>query len=709
MKQKLLLLLLSICSISFAKPVEKPAANPAIGLIMIGQFQGNGFLSFEFRIKNYGEETLTNIYVSNLLGNPYNIEIYSNPSTVTVIPSLAPGQEDIVTFTGFKNAYCFDQSQAMVTATTSTGAEITDLSDNYSYYENNLTYSYYQEMSIGYQDGTYQDLNGNNIIDVGDVVNYSYLVFNEGGQITIFDDNAIVANPFGFGTLQTYGVHYLTQADIDLGYVYNSSYYTSETSCFGSAYFYDQSSCSGCPNPNGVNVVTKLTSLLPNTISGNVKFNANNDNCATGINYPNRRITTTNGPYSYSTYTNNSGNYSILIPNTGTYATSANENLNANLTSNPGSISVISSGDNVDFGNNNFCISSATNYADLKVCLIAINQSRPGFTSYYRIYYRNNGSTNLSGSLVLTYENGKMTFNSATPATVSSTANTLTWNYSNLLPFQFGYVDLNFTVAPPPTVNTGDALAFTLVGNPIAGDSIPADNTFALSQPVFSSFDPNDKTVLEGASITLPQASRDLHYITRFQNTGTANATTVVLKETLDAKLDWNTFEPIASSHPNYSIQIQNGNQLTITYSDIDLAYSSANEPASHGYFVYKIKPKNTVVVGDSFSSTARIYFDYNPYIQTNTVTTTINALSNEDFTRNSFVVYPNPANDFITIDSNLNLTVDYQISDLNGKILSSGKTETGNQIDINKLQSGFYMLTISSESQRQTFKIIKQ
>jgi hypothetical protein len=708
--KKTVLFFLFIFSISLAKPVEKPNANPAIGLIMTGFFQSNGQVEFQFRIKNYGEETLTNIYVTNLNPNSFNVNIFTNPSNITAIASLSPGQEDIITFYGNKPAFCFDASQTIVHATTATNTEITDLSDDNSFYENDYTFSQYYPSEFGDQDGIYQDLNGNNIVDVGDSVNYTYTVYSgEPGMITIFDNNAIIANPTGFGSFQTTGVHYLTNQDITLGYVYNTSYFTNDASCFPGLEFpfLDNSPCSGCPNPNNANIITKLTSLLPNSISGNVKFNANNDACATGINYPSRRITTTSGSYSYSSYTNTLGNYSILIPNSGTYNTNANENLNANLNSNPSSISVVSSGENQNY-NANFCISSTTNYADLSVVLLPIDQARPGFATNYKIGFVNRGSTNLNGTIVLNYENGKMSFTSSSPATNASTANSLTWNYSNLLPFEVRYINLIFTIAPPPTVNTGDNLAFTLVGNPIAGDAVPADNTFALAQPVFSSFDPNDKTVLEGSSITLPQAARYLHYLTRFQNTGTANATTVVLKETLDAKLDWATFEPLSSSH-NYNVQIRNGNELTITYSNINLAYSSANEPASHGYFAYRIKPKSNVVVGDSFSSDAKIYFDYNPYIQTNTVTTTINALSTSDFEKNNFAVYPNPASNHITISSELSIDATYEISDINGKLLSIGKVENNREIDISQFQSGFYLISVASEYQKQAFKIIKQ
>ena len=42
------------------------------------------------------------------------------------------------------------------------------------------------------------------------------------------------------------------------------------------------------------------------------------------------------------------------------------------------------------------------------------------------------------------------------------------------------------------------------------------------------------------------------------------------------------------------------------------------DEPGSHGFFEYEIRPKNTLVLGDEIKSKAYIYFDYNPAIITN-------------------------------------------------------------------------------------------
>ena len=60
MKQKLLVL---VCLISFVSWGKSTTANPSIGLLMRSYNQGS-YILFEFSIKNTGEETLTNIYLS---------------------------------------------------------------------------------------------------------------------------------------------------------------------------------------------------------------------------------------------------------------------------------------------------------------------------------------------------------------------------------------------------------------------------------------------------------------------------------------------------------------------------------------------------------------------------------------------------------------------------------------------------------------------
>ncbi len=706
--------------------------HPAIGLIMEGQYLEPSFAEYTFRINNKGDETLTDIYVSNL---PVNNPAYLSYPSLNItnqqsggnppihIASLAPGQEDTYTFRGNNYQSCFNQNQAMVIATTSTGTKITDLSHPWDYYGNQFTQTIFDPIMQFTSDGVYQDANNNSIVDLGDVVNYTYqlnpgpnLIFNL--LFTLLDANVVIANPNGNTPFwSTTGVHTINQTDIDLGYVTSSpsvSFPQSPCPIFpGNIQFYDPTPCNNCPFPvnclnNNNFIITRISPLLPNLISGNVKFNTNNNNCTTGIGYPNKLVTTTSGANTYGTFTNNSGSYSLYIPNTGSFSTNALANLGSGLSSNPNNVSHVSSGENMNYPAS-FCISSATNVNDLSVVLIPTDHARPGFKSYYRLHYENNGTTSLNGTLKVTYNNNKLsldTFNSNSPN--STTSNSVSYNFTNLLPYQSGDIYITFNVLAPPTVNQGDVLTFTSLGTTTATDANIADNTYVLNQSVVNSFDPNDKTVLEGATITAAQATRPLHYITRFQNTGTFAAYTVVLKETLDSDLDWNTIEPIGSSH-NYRIQIKNGNQLTVTFDAINLINSSANEPASHSWFAYKIKPKSTFAVGKIASSTASIYFDYNLPIVTNTVNTQIGTLANAGFDATSFKIYPNPANSYFVIENGLEQSSTYEIVTINGKTLSSGIAENLKPIDISALASGFYFVNIKTQDSKQTYKIVKE
>jgi hypothetical protein len=356
MKQKLLALTLLTLTLSFANPKSRTAINPSIGIMMSAMNTGNEIV-FNISIKNIGEETLTNINVFE--ANPVN-GITFNFSTIA---SMAPGEE-VTNLIAYKiGSYCFFQSQVMVNATAaSTNYPITDLSSDPNYYDNFygqgtyyndfFTYSNSFFYANGQQDGTYVDANNNSIVDVGDVINYTYNVYNSSGMACeIFDNNAIIDNSFfPFGSGFTTGIHYITAAEVALGYVYNTSNVIGYGQCDLGTSLYDASYCA-CPNPDSANIVTPLTSDLPNQISGKVKFNSANDNCTTGLNFPNRRVNTTDGTYTYSTYSDTTGDYHILIPNTGNYTTTALTNLNANFTSNPASVATTSSGTGVDYNN----------------------------------------------------------------------------------------------------------------------------------------------------------------------------------------------------------------------------------------------------------------------------------------------------------------------------------------------------------------------
>ncbi|MGS0527956.1 DUF7619 domain-containing protein [Zobellia nedashkovskayae] len=179
-------------------------------------------------------------------------------------------------------------------------------------------------------------------------------------------------------------------------------------------------------------------------------------------------------------------------------------------------------------------------------------------------------------------------------------------------------VTLDFNIPTIPEVNLFDVLTFKASIDPKNGDATWPDNDFTLREIVIGSYDPNDIRIIEGDSIFIRDANEYLTYLIRFQNTGTASAINVKVNHQLHANLNWETFTPISSSHPNRTT-ITNGKDVEFFFENIFLPDSLSNEPESHGYISFKIKPKNDISIGDKIESLANIYFDFNPPIITNT------------------------------------------------------------------------------------------
>lgn len=262
---------------------------------------------------------------------------------------------------------------------------------------------------------------------------------------------------------------------------------------------------------------------------------------------------------------------------------------------------------------------------DLQTNLLPIRPARPGFTSAYKLTYRNVGTVALSSVTIKLKKDSRCNVISTVPAFSSVNGDTLQWNITSLSALDSGSINITLQVQAPPAANNGDILQFAVIGNPIAGDQTPLDNTDTLYQTLVGSYDPNDKTETNGGRITQAQVSNGdyLNYVIRFQNTGNFSAINVDIRDTLDARLDWNSFEMISSSH-TYALNITDGNKLRWLFNNINLPDSNHNEPASHGYIAYRIRPKSTVVVGDTIHNTAGIYFDFNLPVATNNAKTIV-------------------------------------------------------------------------------------
>jgi len=329
----------------------------------------------------------------------------------------------------------------------------------------------------------------------------------------------------------------------------------------------------------------------------------------------------------------------------------------------------------------------------------------PGFTASYMLVYQNAGTTTAAGgNVTLDFNSSLLTFTSSTPAMTVS-GNMLNLSYTNLQPFETQIVYVDFLVSTGATLN--DVLTFTATVSPISGDSNTENNTYVFDQNIVSSFDPNDIFVNEGDFITMEQAGDYLNYTIRFQNTGTANATFVKLQTTLNSNLDLNTFQPVGGSH-NF-VTNRTGNQIEFFFDDINLAYEDANEPKSHGFLTFRVKPKSTVSLGDVMTGQANIYFDYNPLVATNTATTTVqNVASVKNVNADSFIVYPNPASGRVVLQMQKAVNANVTITDVLGKtIQTSAISGTQANLDVSVLKTGVYFVTVNANGTNTTKRLM--
>ena len=125
----------------------------------------------------------------------------------------------------------------------------------------------------------------------------------------------------------------------------------------------------------------------------------------------------------------------------------------------------------------------------------------------------------------------------------------------------------------------------------------------------------------------------------------------------------------------------------------------------------FKIKTKSTLVSGDTFGGLANIYFDYNSAITTNTYTTTIQALSVQDFSFvNYFSLYPNPVSEVLNISKRDAIEISsIHIYNVLGQLMMviPNAKNTAN-IDVSNLTSGNYFLKINSDKGTSNTKFIK-
>ena len=460
-------------------------------------------------------------------------------------------------------------------------------------------------------------------------------------------------------------------------------------------------------------VVNSYCSFTPggdyNTITGAMIFDSNNNGCdALDLPQPNIKININDGTEQGSTFTNNSGNYNFYTQ-AGSFTLTPNVENPTWFNFSPATATIPFGNSNNNTTTQNFCITANGVHPDLEIVIAPFVPARPGFDAVYQIVYKNKGNQTLSQlyGVNFFFNQNLMDFVSATTTPSTVGPGSLSWSYSNLPPFESRsiYVTVNINTPTDTTnpVNIGDILQFTTSILPMAGDESTVDNTFLFDQTVVGSFDPNNIICMEGNVVAPSEIGDYLHYVINFENTGTSEAENIVVQTEVNVNdFDINSLQMLATSHNAY-IKVVN-NQIEFIFQNIML------DTGGHGNVLLKIRSKSNLVTGDIVSKKADIFFDYNFPIDTGMANTTFQALSTGEFvTDNSINIYPNPAVNFVTINSDSNIN-SIQLYDVQGRLLQTKiENQTEVTFDVSNQSSGIYFFKIQSDNGVKVVKLIKE
>jgi hypothetical protein len=453
-----------------------------------------------------------------------------------------------------------------------------------------------------------------------------------------------------------------------------------------------------------------------NIITGKLflDLNSNNIQDAGEAALPNRQVTEiTTGRTGFSIQ---NGTYYIVVSDTGNFisAATAINHFSTSPVQHTSNFSNMFQTDSL----NDFAFQPAGLFNDLCITLTPTGNFRAGMDAQYLINYSNVGNTIINNCSVIFFPDSSITYVSSNTTPFSVTADSVVWNIGTLAPFQTGsiLVTVNVNVGTPigTIINSGVRI------EPVAGDDNPTCNVFYQEVTTTGAVDPNDILVNRSTLFTTEFPNPPyLDYIIRFQNTGNDTAFTVKIYNRIDTlKLQLNTLEFMASSHPMNIMYNYAMGRMEFRFDNILLPNSNVNEPLSHGFVRYRIKPKSNLVLNDIINNSAGIYFDFAFPVLTNTATTTVIlpvGIAAPQQALQPLMVYPNPANSTLSILTGLtaNSKATVKIYDVIGQVVLEKEIQTTQQgsatINVGTLSNGLYILKLESTDGIRQARFVKQ
>lgn len=454
------------------------------------------------------------------------------------------------------------------------------------------------------------------------------------------------------------------------------------------------------------NILNSTCAILNPLIAGEVFDDLNANGVHDGGEPLKNNVTIECIPGGYYGHTGNTGTYE-LAADIGTFTVTAIPPLYHVATTLPQSSTLtgIADLDTLD----GFGIHTVPNITDLVVDISSSAPPVPGFNRTFTLTVSNVGTTAADADVEFGLDPA-WSWIGSTPTALQFSNDTAHWSFTALAPGTSWTAQV--TANLPPTTLMGLPLTYSLFAMPTVQDTTPVDNWQALNEVVVGSFDPNDKQV-SPPFLTPEQVALgvELQYTIRFQNTGTYQASRVVITDTLSTDLRWNTMRLIASSHP-VEWYITAG-VLHFVFDPIDLPDSTSDEPGSHGFVKFGMETQPGLPLSTTIGNIANIVFDFNAPVITEPAVFTVEIPQGiAERATPALELFPNPSIGKMTVmlDGEGHANTAYWILDASGrKVLAGRLTGSRTTLDLTSLAPGHYEVRVIGEQKVLTARFVKQ
>lgn len=267
---------------------------------------------------------------------------------------------------------------------------------------------------------------------------------------------------------------------------------------------------------------------------------------------------------------------------------------------------------------NHFALLPGDELAGLQLQLTSIcNEYLCATVAYHTLSAHNTGNAMLSGALTLTPDAAfsAVVFEETTEPFSGAP---LVIPFDELVPGEIRQWQIGLHT--PGVESIGEFLPVHASASGITASQSTVSASDSTLTELTCAYDPNDKQPLPVgyAEPHFILGDTPLQYTIRFQNTGNAAASLVVLRDTLSVLLDHTTLEILDASHHMSALFDPSMRLLQFTFPNIQLPPAEQDTDASQGFVRFTISPVINIQPGEVITNEAFIYFDQNPPIQTN-------------------------------------------------------------------------------------------